>query len=207
MSETTIHLLRHGDVENPQAIFYGRLAGFPLSDEGRRQVAAAADTLRDGPIQLIYSSPQLRARQTADIVQKKLTPTPPVRIEAHLDEVRSPYDGVPREAMEARDWDFYTGVPEQYEQPQDVLERLLRFMARVRREHSGKQVVGITHADCLALLWLWVMGEPISVEDRHRLRAVGLVDNYPATGSISTFRFETQDADERPDYTYVRPYE
>lgn len=206
MSETTIHLIRHGDVENPQEVFYGRLAGFPLSDRGRKEAAAAANALGDRPIEVVYSSPQLRARQTADIVREKMAPLPPLRIEPLLDEVRTPYDGVPHAEMAARDWDFYSGVSGQYEQPQDVLRRLLRFMNMVRQEHAGQQVVGVTHADGLAFLWMWVLDQPVSVENRRRLKAFGLSDDYPETASISTFTFDHGATQERPKAQYRKPY-
>ena len=32
---TVVHLLRHGEVFNPDRILYGRLPGFRLSDAGR----------------------------------------------------------------------------------------------------------------------------------------------------------------------------
>ena len=32
---TTVHLLRHGEVYNPQGVLYGRLDGFHLSELGR----------------------------------------------------------------------------------------------------------------------------------------------------------------------------
>lgn len=206
MSETIIHLVRHGHVENPERVFYGRLSGFPLSDEGRRQAAAAANALHDRPVEVVYSSPQLRARQTADIIREKMVPIPPLRIEPLLDEVRTPYDGVPHEEMAARNWDFYSGVAQQYEQPHDVLGRMLRFMSTVRQEHQGEQVVGVTHADGLAFLWMWVLDQPVSLENRRRLRAFGLADDYPSTASISTFTFDSEGAQERPRATYTKPY-
>ena len=46
MSDTTIvplHLLRHGEVENPAGIIYGRLPGYHLSANGRSMASAAAD--------------------------------------------------------------------------------------------------------------------------------------------------------------------
>jgi hypothetical protein len=43
--KTTILLIRHGEVENPRGIFYGGLPRFGLSVNGRRQAAAAAETL------------------------------------------------------------------------------------------------------------------------------------------------------------------
>jgi hypothetical protein len=34
-TRTVVHLLRHGEVYNPEAILYGRIPGFRLSDNGR----------------------------------------------------------------------------------------------------------------------------------------------------------------------------
>jgi broad specificity phosphatase PhoE len=41
----TVHLLRHGEVHNPDGVLYGRLPGFRLSDLGERQAQAAAEWL------------------------------------------------------------------------------------------------------------------------------------------------------------------
>ena len=44
MSDTTVvHLLRHGEVDNPDGIIYGRLPGYHLSANGRAMAEAAAD--------------------------------------------------------------------------------------------------------------------------------------------------------------------
>ncbi|HKC29667.1 MAG TPA: histidine phosphatase family protein [Jatrophihabitans sp.] len=61
----TVHLLRHGEVYNPQGVLYGRLPGFRLSELGERQVQAAADWLAQCDIGYLVSSPLERARQTA----------------------------------------------------------------------------------------------------------------------------------------------
>ena len=42
---TCISLLRHGEVDNPQEVYYGRLPGFGLSAEGRRQAQHAGLTI------------------------------------------------------------------------------------------------------------------------------------------------------------------
>jgi broad specificity phosphatase PhoE len=63
-----IHLVRHGEVENPRGIIYGRLPGYNLSERGRLQAEQAADHLRNQPIGLVWSSPLERAQETADII-------------------------------------------------------------------------------------------------------------------------------------------
>jgi broad specificity phosphatase PhoE len=64
----TVHLLRHGEVDNPRGVLYGRLPGFRLSADGERMAAVAAKALADRPIMAVVSSPLERARQTADPV-------------------------------------------------------------------------------------------------------------------------------------------
>ena len=62
---TTVHLLRHGEVHNPDGVLYGRLPGFRLSALGERQAQAAADWLAGRDIGYLVASPLERARQTA----------------------------------------------------------------------------------------------------------------------------------------------
>ena len=65
---TTILLVRHADVHNPDHVFYGRLPRFRISDLGRQQAAFLRDRLADTPIANFYTSPMLRARLTARVL-------------------------------------------------------------------------------------------------------------------------------------------
>ncbi|RZQ64289.1 histidine phosphatase family protein [Amycolatopsis suaedae] len=62
---TIVHLLRHGEVHNPDGILYGRLAGFRLSDRGRRQALTVAEALSGHEIVHVVASPLERAQETA----------------------------------------------------------------------------------------------------------------------------------------------
>lgn len=62
---TTVHVLRHGEVDNPTGILYGRLQGYSLSPLGFAQADRAAQALKDADITAIFASPLLRAQQTA----------------------------------------------------------------------------------------------------------------------------------------------
>ena len=73
MSETTIvHLLRHGKVENPGDILYGRLPDFHLSADGRGMAIAAADFFAERPVVSVFASPLDRAQETAAPVAERL---------------------------------------------------------------------------------------------------------------------------------------
>src|ERR1017187_642478 len=62
---TVVHLLRHGEVYNPQGILYGRVPGFHLSEDGRLMAKAAADFLGGRDVVALLSSPLDRALETA----------------------------------------------------------------------------------------------------------------------------------------------
>ena len=62
----TLHLVRHGEVHNPEHVVYADLDGFGLSAIGRQQAAAAATLLADIGTDAVVSSPLDRAIQTAD---------------------------------------------------------------------------------------------------------------------------------------------
>ncbi|HEV7826425.1 MAG TPA: histidine phosphatase family protein [Mycobacteriales bacterium] len=62
---TVVHVLRHGEVFNPEKILYGRLPGYKLSELGEKMALAAAEALDGHDITRVVSSPLERAQQTA----------------------------------------------------------------------------------------------------------------------------------------------
>ena len=73
MSDTTVvHLLRHGEVDNPHGIIYGRLPGYHLSANGQAMAEAAADYFSERAVVALFSSPLERAQETARPVAERL---------------------------------------------------------------------------------------------------------------------------------------
>ena len=64
-NRTVVHLVRHGEVHNPDGVLYGRLPGYRLSDLGRKQAQLVAEDFTDHDVTLVVSSPLERARETA----------------------------------------------------------------------------------------------------------------------------------------------
>lgn len=64
-TRTTVHLLRHGEVYNPEGILYGRAMGFHLSDRGRAMAERVAERIGERDLTHIVSSPLERAQETA----------------------------------------------------------------------------------------------------------------------------------------------
>jgi broad specificity phosphatase PhoE len=63
--DTIVHLLRHGEVHNPEGVLYGRRDGFHLSELGRQMAERVADSIQDRDIVHLRSSPLERAQETA----------------------------------------------------------------------------------------------------------------------------------------------
>lgn len=64
-TRTVVHLLRHGEVANPEKVLYGRLPGYHLSDLGRRMADVVAAALAERDITHVIASPLERAQETA----------------------------------------------------------------------------------------------------------------------------------------------
>lgn len=67
MPADQIHLVRHGEVENPEGVLYGRIAGFGLSTLGARMAEASATFLKEqaAPVRALVASPLQRTRESA----------------------------------------------------------------------------------------------------------------------------------------------
>src|SRR5689334_16774290 len=73
---TTIYYVRHAGTENAERIQYGRIPGFNLSENGKKQAAKMADFFANKKISQIFTSPLERCFETANIIAEKLPHTP-----------------------------------------------------------------------------------------------------------------------------------
>ena len=65
MSVTVVHLLRHGKVQNPGNILYGRLPGYRLAASGQAMAAGVAEYLAGSDVTYLVASSLQRAQETA----------------------------------------------------------------------------------------------------------------------------------------------
>ena len=65
MRITVVHLLRHGKVQNPGNILYGRLPGYRLAASGQAMATGVADYLAGSDITHLVASSLQRAQETA----------------------------------------------------------------------------------------------------------------------------------------------
>src|SRR4029453_8270078 len=62
---TVVHLMRHGEVYNPDGILYGRLPGYLLTDLGQEMADLGARSLAAHDVVRVAASALERAQQTA----------------------------------------------------------------------------------------------------------------------------------------------
>ncbi len=183
MIDAVIHLVRHGEVENPNHLVYGSLAGFELSRRGRRQAQAAAERLAGRDIVSIIASPIQRAVETSAIVAAALELS--VQIGDQLVEWRlgERWAGTAWEDLDTTfpgELTAYLDHPERLEfAPETLGDLAVRVSAAVEhaaaRAGSG-EVVLVSHQDPIQAGRLALIGMPLA----------GLQSNKPGHCSIVT---------------------
>jgi len=152
---TTLLLVRHGETDwNAE----GRLQGQtdrPLSDYGRRQAKQLAEELEGEELEAIYSSDLARARETAEIVGRKLG------LPTVLDPDLREKDWGNWEGLTAVERDRVSFDGEATEAHQ---ERILRALRRISERHSGEgRVLVVTHGGSMRRVQTAAMGMALPV--------------------------------------------
>jgi broad specificity phosphatase PhoE len=150
VSATTVHLLRHGEVHNPDGILYGRLPGFRLSEDGLAMALAAAEAVRGRDVTEVVSSPLLRAQETAEPIAKVFglgitTDDRLIESENHFEGTRF---GVGDGALKnPANWPYLRNpFRPSWGEPYDVVaQRMLAAAEEARDRNTGHEVVCVSH--------------------------------------------------------------
>lgn len=156
---TTIHFIRHGSVKNPDNIYYGRLAGFPLSDEGVECIRYTAKRLNAYPINYIYHSPLLRTEQSAEILAEHLQA--PRMVDERLIELASFFEGHPRGAHTRVE--HYPPVKAGYaETMAEIYERMSGFVVDRAQVHPDSHIIAVSHGGPIRILEMGISFLPFN---------------------------------------------
>lgn len=183
--------MRHAEVHNPKDILYGRMPRFGLNQRGVRQSHAAARFLGAREVKAVYSSPMLRARQTAEIITGCLG-TMKTRLTRDLIEVKTGYQGSSNEILKPG-FSFFDPLKDPDDETlEDVCHRMLRFVRRAARRHPGQTVVAVSHADPITILRVGLENLPVTVASTRKVV-------YPARASVTQVQLSPE---EPPRLTY-----
>ena len=167
-----IYVIRHGTTElNKQKVLNGQIDE-PLSLEGVEEVRTAV-SLIPKTVTNVFSSPMIRARQTAEIVNEKLN-----RSLSFHEGIREIHMG----SLACKSWDRiklgqelkrkHRSVEFDYrsdggESADNVKVRVLVFLKSIHGQYDDYQVMMVTHGGIIRVLHLLEHGEPLLDEVKH----------------------------------------
>lgn len=162
---TFIYFVRHGKVYNPTDVWYGRLPRFALSKEGKAQIEQTAKFLAKEDINYIYTSPLLRAKQTADIIKHKLK-LRKMRFAKDLLEIKSSLQGTSFNYIKKLNYNVFAepGSGITGETIEEISDRMQQFIRTMIKKHPGKKIVAVSHGDPIMLVKAKLQGLPITNE-------------------------------------------
>ena len=151
MSDSTIvHLLRHGEVENPAGIIYGRLPGYHLTANGRVMASAAADFFAERAVVALFCSPLERAQETARPVAERLGLD--IVTDDRLIESWNHFEGMKfgvgdGSLRRPAHWPHLINPfrPSWGEPYNDVVARMVAMMETAREAAAGQEAVCVSH--------------------------------------------------------------
>lgn len=155
MPATTIHFVRHGEVENPNHVLYERLPGFHLSNRGLKMARATAKYIATVPqmrgISAIYSSPLERTQETAQQIANALQ-IGPIILDNRLIEAENNFRGKRIGYGEGalwknNNWKLVSNLwkPSWGESYKSIAARVGDFAREQVKNHPGEQIVAVTH--------------------------------------------------------------
>ena len=145
-----LYFVRHGESEaNTKHVISNRESTFGLTERGRGQARILADRLKGIPFTTIFSSPILRARETAEILSQAFS------LEYQVTEALREYDcGILEEQSDEESWRLhrhyydewtlrhnYTNKPEGGECFVDIKDRFLPFIDSLKPESNGHMLL------------------------------------------------------------------
>lgn len=140
-----LYVTRHGQTQyNIEVRICGR-SNVKLTEKGIKQAQKLADDMKDKKIDLIISSPLIRAKATADIVSDKIKA--PVIVDDRLVErdygaTDGTYEGTPG-FMDK--WVQFGHVYPEGESLLRVVQRVYNFLDEIKEKYKDKTVMVISH--------------------------------------------------------------
>lgn len=142
---TIIGFVRHGVTAwNKEGRAQGS-SDVPLDEEGIEMAEHVADRLADEQWDVIYTSPQKRAKQTAEIIADKMTDIQIVE-DCRLREVGGGLTEGTTEAERIEDWGKdWRQLDLGFETQESIIARGLASIEEIKEKHPGKRVLVVSH--------------------------------------------------------------
>lgn len=200
MATTLVHLVRHGEVHNPNNVLYGRLPDYHLSELGRRMAERVAKHLTaiGADVAHLVASPLERAQETAGPTAEAFDL--PIRTDRRLIEAGNQFEGL-RVAggvgivRDPRNWWLLRNPlrPSWGESFSAQAARMLEAAGDAQRAAVGREAVLVSHQSPIWLARCAAEGRRLAHDPRRRECNLA---------SITTFVYR---GEEIVDVTYREP--
>lgn len=173
MPATRVHLVRHGEVNNPQGILYGRLPGYGLTDRGRRMAKRLAEHFSGADIAHLVASPLQRAQETMAPIAASLDL--PVRTDERVIEADSVFEGLdlgpnPAQLAHPRYWRYLINpfTPSWGEPNREIVTRMRDAIREARTAAQGHEAIIVSHQNPIWTTRLALEGRSFVHDPRRR---------------------------------------
>ena len=174
MPANRIHLVRHGEVDNPNGVLYGRLPNFALTALGRQMAEAAAKELASTGANYtkLISSPLLRTLQSARPISEALNLS--VSTENQIIEPTNIFEGTKVGlatvmANPAFLFKLYNPLQPSWGEPyKQIVARMTEALRRAWDQAPSGEVVMVSHQLPIWSLHLAAAGKPLWHDPRSR---------------------------------------
>ena len=188
---STVHVVRHGEVHNPESILYGRQPGWRLSERGIAMAEAVAKWSKELSLGAIHASPLERAQQTASPIAKEHGLE--INTDDRLIEAANIFEGKPfgvgdgvlkRPSAWRHLWNPWR--PSWGEPYTEQIERMKAAVEHARIVAQGKDALVVSHQLPIWILRSSVEGRPFLHDPRKRQCSLASVTSlhFDASGKI-----------------------
>jgi len=189
---TLVHVVRHGEVDNPRGVLYGRLPGFHLSANGRAMADRLGEHFAEVPLNRLVSSPLTRAQETIAPIAagRDLEVVSDVRVVEAANKFEGQVFGRGYEALrDPRNWWLLRNpvVPSWGEPYKQVAARMLDAIHDTARQagEDGQAVI-VSHQLPIWIARLAAEGRRLVHDPRRRQCTVGSVTTFHFRGDHLT---------------------
>jgi broad specificity phosphatase PhoE len=199
----TVHLVRHGEVDNPEGVLYGRLPGYRLSEAGRLMAKAAADYLAGRDVTVVRSSPLERATETTEPIAAEFGLT--AELDARLIEPWNHFEGMrfgvgDGALRQPRHWVYLRNPfrPSWGEPYREIAARVLDAVKDAALAADGHEAVCVSHQLPIWVTRRRVEGRPMWHDPRRRQCALGSVTSLTfSDGKVNSVQYAEPSGDGR----------
>jgi len=156
-----VHVIRHGEVENPEKILYGRQPGWRLSKRGEEMAEVIADWSKSIDLGAVHASPLQRAQETAAPIARAHSLD--ITTDEKLIEAANIFEGQKFELgsgvlKHPSSWKHLVNPwkPSWGEPYEEQISRMLAAVFQVRDTAQGKDAIVVSHQ-----LPIWILRSAI----------------------------------------------